>query len=97
MILIHLAVSITEPPPTAIRKSALLFFKISNPSLTFATLGLGLISLYTSYGKDISSKSSVTLLVTFASNRDLSVTTKAFSYSLPLISSSKLLLALYPK
>ena len=97
MILIHLAVSITEPPPIAIRKSALLFLKISNPSLTFATLGFGLISLYTSYGNDISSKSSVTLLVTFASNRDLSVTTSAFLYPLPLISSSKLLLALYPK
>lgn len=97
MILIHLAVSITEPPPTAIRKSALLFLKIFNPSLTFSTLGLGLISLYTSYGNDISSKSVVTLLVTFASNRDLSVMTSAFSYPLPLISSIRLLLALYPK
>ena len=42
------AVSMLEPPPTAIRQSAPDALKAATPCCTFVTVGFGFISLYTS-------------------------------------------------
>ena len=73
-----LAVSILDPPPMATIQSAPLFLKASRPFFTLSMVGLGWISLKTSYAILASSKRSVTFFVTPNLIKPGSLVTKAF-------------------